>query len=148
MGGQPHCLDTSLVEDLSKCLRVQWIPIEQQVPFAKQKPVECIDEISGHLFHPRATRVHSYSKDFHLPARNIDREQHVVANQSKPRHGFYREEVHADQHAQMGLDEGRPRSRTCVYWQLPLVWLQVRVLPQDQPLRQSGRQAVTIPSQT
>src|SRR5450631_2830533 len=71
VSGQPHCLDTSLVEDLSKCLRVQWIPVKQQIPFAKQKPVECIDEVACHLFHPRATRVHSYPEDLHLPARNI-----------------------------------------------------------------------------
>lgn len=35
-------------------------------------------------------------KDLRLPARNIDSEWHVVANQSEPRHCFYREEVHAD----------------------------------------------------
>jgi hypothetical protein len=33
--GQPHRFDTSLVEDASKCLRVQWIPVEQQIPLAK-----------------------------------------------------------------------------------------------------------------
>jgi len=32
--GQPHCLDTSLVEDSSECLRLQWIPVEQQIPIA------------------------------------------------------------------------------------------------------------------
>jgi hypothetical protein len=102
--------------DPVQALALQWIPVEQQVPLPKQKSVERIDEISCHLFHPRTTRVHCDSKDFHFPARNIDGEQHVVANQSEPRHGFYREEVHTDQHAQMGLDERRPRHSLFSLW--------------------------------
>jgi len=81
--GQPHRLDTSLVEDSSKCLRVQWIPVEQQIPLAQHEPIEGIDEVSCHLFHPGATRVHCDSKDLDLPACDIDREQHVVEDSLK-----------------------------------------------------------------
>ena len=83
MYGQPHRLDTSLVEDSSKCLRVQWIPVEQQIPLAQHEPIEGIDEVSCHLFHPGATRVHCDSKDLDLPACDIDREQHVVEDSLK-----------------------------------------------------------------
>jgi len=47
-------------------------------------------------------------KDLRLPARNIDSEWHVVANQSEPRHCFYSEEVHVDHYAEVCFDECRP----------------------------------------
>jgi len=35
---QPHRFDTSLVQGSSKCLRVQWFPVDQQIPLAQQEP--------------------------------------------------------------------------------------------------------------
>ena len=73
---QPHRFDTSLVQGLSRCLRVQWIPVEQQIPLAQQEPIDGTDEVSCHLIHPGTTRVHYDSKDLDLPACDVDREQH------------------------------------------------------------------------
>ena len=58
-----------------------------------------------HLLHPSTVRISTNSCYLHSPASDVDHEEHVVTNQAEHRGDLDRQEVHADDGAQMGLDE-------------------------------------------
>jgi len=74
-----------------------------------QESVVRVQEVARHLLHPLAAWISDQPHHLNHPTPDVDYEQHVVPNQSQRRHHLHREEVHPYYHAEVRLDEGRPR---------------------------------------
>jgi hypothetical protein len=81
---------------------------------------------------PSSERIH-----FYLPGGDVDGEQHVVSDKPEPGHGLHGEEVHAHEHAQVGLDELRPRHAS------PSLRCRVDTVLSQDPLDRVAPQLVT-----
>ena len=66
---QLHGFHASILERTQKRVREQWIPIMDQVMFAREQTLDGIGYIPGNLAHPQAVRGSRNSGYLHAPGR-------------------------------------------------------------------------------
>ena len=82
-----------------------------QVLSWRQKSPLLHSHIAGDLHHPLLVGMRCHPDDMHLAAFQVNKEQHVVGNQSSARPHFGGEKIGRYQHRPMGADKFFPRRR-------------------------------------
>jgi hypothetical protein len=65
-------------QHLPELLRIQRIPVQDQIALPAQESVVDVEQVTGHLLHPLAARIPRQPYHLDESAPDVDHEQHVV----------------------------------------------------------------------
>lgn len=106
---QAQDLHPTPLHRLAKLSRVQRVSVEYQISLTHQEPVDDVQEVPRHLFHPNPVRAPRDAADLDPPGRQMDHEENVIADQTGPTQHLNGEEVARGDGRHVRLDELRPR---------------------------------------
>jgi hypothetical protein len=89
-------------------LRKFGVSVVEQVPFAQQKSVKRIRQLSSTLLHEGGRGMRRDARNLHAPRRQFHHDEHIVRHQAVPRRHFHREEVGCGEHLPMHLQKLPP----------------------------------------
>lgn len=91
--GEAQDVGTGTIEQPSEGFGVQRIPVQNQITDAVEKSRLHICQVSANLLHPGLRGLAGDAPNVDVACREIEHEEHVVANQPEGRNGFDGEEV-------------------------------------------------------
>jgi hypothetical protein len=107
-GRQHHRPHTPSLEDVSKPIPEQRIPVMDEVADILEKPIDGISEVPGHLLHPSIVGIVDNTCDVDATRLNLHDDEHGVAYEPAKGEDFDIEEVHGSQDTEVILEKGLP----------------------------------------
>jgi hypothetical protein len=105
---QSNHFHAGIFEHLTKCSRVERIPIEDEIPSALQETIHAVRQVSSELLHPCLARLIGDSNHMHTPRGDVDNKEDVVPNQSKASEHLKGEKIGTGNCSKMRPNEAVP----------------------------------------